>query len=662
LIQASGREHLGQQVNGDRNPPTAPDGFNAFHTRQDHPNVLEAMGTYIERYVYDAVGNFLQMQHRGSDPAHAGWTRGYDYAESSLIEDGSGGALLKTSNRLSRTTSNPNGASPPLVEPYQHDAHGNIVRMPHLGGGRPGPNMHWDYKDQLRQTDLGGGGTAFYVFDASGQRVRKVWEKAPGLTEERIYLDGFETFRKHGGAIGANTATLERETLHIMDDRRRIALVEMRTLPTTPDPNDPLRLIRYQFGNHLGSVNLELDEQAQIISYEEYAPYGSSTYQAVRSQTETPKRYRYTGKERDQESGLEHHGARYYAPWISRWVSCDPEGIRDGVDIYQYAQSNPVQMVDPRGTEATASSATLLGNDTLPKTFLSSGSFSASLLADPLPASSPAASPPARDPLRAEAEVIASWTLARLEDIGRGVVRDPVAAAIHWVGAGLGIIGEWFSPSKFKGGSRTEAASENAARFLFFGRETSRWLGGRDLVSADKVQGEWKQNTLAAAFIFVPLASRARGSLALRESAAPAQPGKLSGDPSLLQEKALAAKGGDVGTTGEIEVAKVLIAEGKNVHFQTPVGPKGHGTADFLVGGEEGTGLGGEVTDVFTPITEQPGSVIRGIADKNIQAPNIIVDLRATSVTEWELGDVMTRVRGGFRATNIRSVRFIKTR
>ena len=97
--------------------------------------------------------------------------------------------------------------------------------------------MHWDYKDQLRQTDLGGGGTAFYVYDASGQRVRKVWEKAPGLTEERIYLGGFEIFRKHGGPIGANTATLERETLHVMDDKQRIALVETRTLDTAG--NDP---------------------------------------------------------------------------------------------------------------------------------------------------------------------------------------------------------------------------------------------------------------------------------------------------------------------------------------------------------------------------------------------------------------------------------------
>lgn len=356
LIQASGREHLGQ-TNGDRNPPTSPDAFNAFHTRKSHPNVLKAMGTYIERYVYDAVGNFLQMQHRGSDPAHAGWTRAYDYLETSLIEDGSGAAPLKTSNCLSRTTLNPNGANPPQVEPYQHDANGNMANMPHLGGGLPGPNMHWDYKDQLRQTDLGGGGAAYYVYDVSGQRVRKVWEKAPGLTEERIYLGGFEIFRKHNGRIDANTATLERETLHVMDDKQRIALVETRTLDTAGDDQAPRQLIRYQFGNHLGSATLELDEQAQIISYEEYSPYGSSTYQAVRSQAETAKRYRYTGKERDEESGLYYQGARYYASWLERWVSADPIGIKDGPNLYVYARSNPTNLTDSTGTECNSSTA-----------------------------------------------------------------------------------------------------------------------------------------------------------------------------------------------------------------------------------------------------------------------------------------------------------------
>ena len=69
LIEATGREHLGQ-IGGQPNPPTAPDAFNGFHTRLDHPGDGNAMGTYVERYVYDAVGNILAMQHRGSDPAH----------------------------------------------------------------------------------------------------------------------------------------------------------------------------------------------------------------------------------------------------------------------------------------------------------------------------------------------------------------------------------------------------------------------------------------------------------------------------------------------------------------------------------------------------------------------------------------------------------------
>jgi len=119
-----------------------------------------------------------------------------------------------------------------------------------------------------------------------------------------------------------------------MDDKHQIALVETRTLVKPGNDDASRQLIRYQFGNHLDSAILELDEQASIISYEEYAPYGSSTYQAVRGQTETPKRYRYIGKERDEESGLYYCGARYYAAWLGRWSSCDPaELIEDRICI-----------------------------------------------------------------------------------------------------------------------------------------------------------------------------------------------------------------------------------------------------------------------------------------------------------------------------------------
>jgi RHS repeat-associated protein len=180
-----------------------------------------------------------------------------------------------------------------------------------------------------------------------------VWVKSPGLIEERIYLGGFEIFRSHSpgvaGNIDASTATLERETLHVMDDKQRVALVETRTLDVPGTDTADRQLIRYQLGNHLGSAVVELDDDAEIISYEEYTPYGCSSYQAVRSQTEARKRYRYTGKERDEESGFYYHGARYYAAWLGRWTQCDPAGLADGPNIYGLARCSPINYVDSLG-------------------------------------------------------------------------------------------------------------------------------------------------------------------------------------------------------------------------------------------------------------------------------------------------------------------------
>jgi len=115
---------------------------------------------------------------------------------------------------------------------------------------------------------------------------------------------------------------------------------------------NPKSLLRYQFGNHLGSASLELDEDAKEISYEEYHPYGSSAYQGVRNQNEAPKRYRYTGKERDEESGFYYHGIRYYASWLGRWISCDPAKLIDGVNVFAYVSMNPMTYVDPTGSAA----------------------------------------------------------------------------------------------------------------------------------------------------------------------------------------------------------------------------------------------------------------------------------------------------------------------
>jgi RHS repeat-associated protein len=347
LINAQGREHIGQVSQ----PQTTYNDWFRVHLPQ--PGDSQAMRRYSEEYHYDAVGNFLQFIHQTLSPQppplNGNWTRSYAYTEESLIERG------KTSNRLTSTTV---GNGNPVTEQYGYDTHGNTLLMPQL------QVMQWDFRDQLQMTQRQAvnddnedglkhqGERTYYVYDSSGQRVRKVTERqaaagqTPTRMKERIYLGGFEIYREYGA--DGSMVSLERETLHVMDDKQRIALVETRT--QGHDESLP-QLIRYQFGNHLGSACVELDDQAQIISYEEYFPYGSTSYQAVRSQTETAKRYRYTGMERDEESGLNYHGARYYSPWLGRWLSADPKGLADGTNMFKHAGDNPLKYVDRTGTQ-----------------------------------------------------------------------------------------------------------------------------------------------------------------------------------------------------------------------------------------------------------------------------------------------------------------------
>jgi RHS repeat-associated protein len=338
LIEATGREHLGQG-RGRTQRPSPTNTMDASRLGRPQPGDGAAMARYVETYTYDEAGNQLRVVHRSADPAYESWTRDYRYGEPSLLETGRHG------NRLTGTSSARTVQEP---QRFSYDKQGNTTAMPTI------PMLRWDQNDRLHATtsQAAAGGhvpeTTYYAYDASGQRVRKVTDRAElggAVTRksERIYVGAFEVYREYS-ADGA--VTLERETVHILDDKRRVALAEARVAGTDPGPR---QLIRYQLANHLESSVLELDEKAQVITYEEYYPYGGSSYQAVRSKTETPKRYRFTGKERDTETGLYYHGARYYAPWLGRWTSCDPAGLVDGLNQYSYARDNPIAYMDATG-------------------------------------------------------------------------------------------------------------------------------------------------------------------------------------------------------------------------------------------------------------------------------------------------------------------------
>jgi RHS repeat-associated protein len=322
IIEATGREH----------PGTQPVAFEPAPGALPHANDTSALIAYTERYRYDPLGNIEQMKHLAGPSGNAGWTRNYEYAADS--------------NRLQHTSVP--GSELSLTETYLYDEHGSMTKMPHLAA------LDWDYADRLQHTQKSNGDVqdTYFTYDAAGQRVRKVFVTA-GAIKERIYLGGYEVYRERANLPGS-IAMLERQTLHVMDDQRRVALVETKTRDGGSDIATPAPLWRFQLDNHLGSSMVELDHQASVISYEEYHPYGSTAFQIATGSAEvSAKRYRYTSKERDEETGLYYHGARYYAPWLARWTAVDPAGLVDGPNPYQYVRSNPLGYIDARGTEAT---------------------------------------------------------------------------------------------------------------------------------------------------------------------------------------------------------------------------------------------------------------------------------------------------------------------
>ncbi|MBL6447078.1 VCBS repeat-containing protein [Fulvivirga sp. 29W222] len=327
LMAATGREQ-------NTNSPNygAGDNWNDGHSQISHNSGDPmAMHEYTQKYLYDQVGNILQMKHVAG--THS-WTRDYAY-------ENKNNRLVSTDIANSSYT-------------YQHHTqHGYITEMPHL------PLMVWNFKEELAATSKqvkndGTPETTWYIYDSGGQRVRKVTENeasegnTPTLKDERLYLGAFEVYRHENG--------LERETLHIMDDQKRIAMIDTETEPKfflgIKVGSTVTTTIRYQLGNHLGSSSLELNENAEVISYEEHHPYGTTAYQAKNAAIKAAaKRYRYTGMERDEETGLEYHSARYYLPWLGRWIKTDPNSIADGLNIYRYVSNNPVIKYDSKGTD-----------------------------------------------------------------------------------------------------------------------------------------------------------------------------------------------------------------------------------------------------------------------------------------------------------------------
>ncbi len=302
-----------------------------------NPGDPMAVRNYTQQYSYDTVGNILEMKHLAQ---RGNWTRTYEYE--------------LQNNRLRRTQIGDNGNPANYTKYQHHTTHGYLEEMPHL------ESIDWNFKEEIvhtsRQHCTGDNipVMTYYQYDGNGQRIRKITENqatqggVPTKKEERIYISGYELYKKYTGA----NAGLERTSLSLLENEHRLVMVETRN---DVDDGTEKQLVRYQLHNHLGSAALELEGSpgARVISYEEYHPFGTTAYQANNSTIlAAAKRYRYTGMERDEETGLAYHGARYYISWLGRWLSADPIGIGDGVNVYRYCNNNPIMKIDKSGRQA----------------------------------------------------------------------------------------------------------------------------------------------------------------------------------------------------------------------------------------------------------------------------------------------------------------------
>ena len=105
--------------------------------------------------------------------------------------------------------------------------------------------------------------------------------------------------------------------------------------------------IYYYYTDHLGSASW-ITEGEEPVQYIHYMPYG----ELWRNQRNTTydERYKFTGKERDAETGYDFFGARSYSSAITSWLSIDPLSDKyPSISPYAYCNWNPVKYVDPDG-------------------------------------------------------------------------------------------------------------------------------------------------------------------------------------------------------------------------------------------------------------------------------------------------------------------------
>jgi RHS repeat-associated protein len=225
---------------------------------------------------------------------------------------------------------------------FQYDLDGNQSGWQEDANGTR-RTLAWDEEDRLAAV-ADNGQTTRFLYDADGTRANKA-----GPHGETIYVDPYFTVRN--GETGNR---------HVWVDGVRVAT---KVVPNANDPSSE-KLYFYQT-DHLGSTRFVTDDRGLAWQHLEYFPTGETWVDEHSETQRTP--WQFSGKEMDEETGLNYFGFRYYDARQSQWINPDPildelldtgklarSDLSDGSfhlpgHVYGYVANDPANLVDPNG-------------------------------------------------------------------------------------------------------------------------------------------------------------------------------------------------------------------------------------------------------------------------------------------------------------------------
>jgi RHS repeat-associated protein len=244
------------------------------------------------------------------------------------------GNLYQTSP-ISGTAVNPMSLSTTVLGNNQlaafgYDAAGNLINDG-TTSACGGNNYAWNAEEQMSCAE-----GVTYTYDGDGARV----EKSSGT----MYWGG-----EAGDALEESDLSANMLSQYIFFSGKRIARRDVTT-----------GNVYYYFSDHLGSSSVITNATGAIQNESDYYPFGGENPITLN----IANHYKFTGKERDTESGLDYFGARYYASSMGRFMSPDWAakampvpyarlGNPQTLNLYTYVQNSPLRYTDADGHVVT---------------------------------------------------------------------------------------------------------------------------------------------------------------------------------------------------------------------------------------------------------------------------------------------------------------------